>query len=115
MIQIKEQTHDEMVRMYMKLTKKELVEMLIESNNNLNRVLKNKPFTPITQPYVDMGGGLPDKVPYGEICSCNPKNGGSGVCGCIMGNNMVPNPEKYGYPKVNYITTTDTTDIQLKK
>lgn len=49
----------------------------------------------------------PDEVPYGELCSCNPKNGGSGVCGCIMGNKMVPNPKKYGYPKTNFGTTTD--------
>jgi len=30
-----------------------------------------------------------NSVPYSEICSCNPKNGGSGVCGCTMGNQMV--------------------------
>lgn len=38
--------------------------------------------------------GVPDEVPYGDICSCNPKNGGSGICGCIMGNTMVPNHKK---------------------
>ena len=37
----------------------------------------------------------PDEVPYHSICSCNPKNGGSGMCGCIMGNKMVRNPKKY--------------------
>ncbi len=37
----------------------------------------------------------PDEVPFGSICSCNPKNGGSGICGCIMGNTMVRNPKKY--------------------
>jgi hypothetical protein len=36
----------------------------------------------------------PDEVPYGSICSCNPMNGGSGICGCINGNKMVPNPKK---------------------
>lgn len=35
----------------------------------------------------------PLEVPYGEICSCNPKNGGSGICGCVMGNTMVRNPK----------------------
>jgi hypothetical protein len=40
--------------------------------------------------------GEPDEVPYGQICSCNPSNGGSGICGCIMGNKMVPNPKKFG-------------------
>ena len=53
----------------------------------------------------------PDEVPYGELCSCNSKNGGSGVCGCIMGNKMVPNPKKYGYPKTNTTTTLTSTDI----
>ena len=42
-----------------------------------------------------------DMVPYGETCSCNPKNGGSGVCGCVMGNTMVPNPKKFGTPVIN--------------
>ena len=49
----------------------------------------------------------PDEVPYASICSCNPANGGSGICGCIMGNQMVPNPKKYGYPKINSKTSTD--------
>lgn len=30
-----------------------------------------------------------DKVPYWTICSCNPQNGGSGICWCVMGNKMV--------------------------
>jgi hypothetical protein len=37
----------------------------------------------------------PDEVPYHSICSCNPRNGGSGICGCIMANKMVRNPKKY--------------------
>ena len=37
----------------------------------------------------------PDEVPYYSICSCSPQNGGSGICGCIMANKMVPNPKKY--------------------
>jgi hypothetical protein len=35
----------------------------------------------------------PLEVRYGEVCSCNPKNGGSGICGCTMGNTMVRNPK----------------------
>lgn len=42
-----------------------------------------------------------DMVPYSETCSCNPKNGGSGICGCVMANTMVPNPKKYGRPVIN--------------
>ena len=51
----------------------------------------------------------PDEVPYGEICSCNPKNGGSGICGCVMGNRMVQNPKKYNS---SYITTNFQIDIK---
>jgi hypothetical protein len=29
------------------------------------------------------------KVPYSTLCSCNPANGGSGICGCIQGNKLV--------------------------
>ena len=39
--------------------------------------------------------GEPDEVPYASICGCKPIRGGSGVCGCMMGNTMVPNPKKY--------------------
>ena len=42
-----------------------------------------------------------DMVPYSETCSCNPKNGGSGICGCVMANTLVPNPKKYGTPVIN--------------
>lgn len=56
---------------------------------------------------IDLCKTEPDEVPYGETCSCNPKNGGSGICGCVMANRMVPNPKKHGYPKTNFTTTTD--------
>lgn len=38
----------------------------------------------------------PEEVPYSSICGCNPINGGSGVCGCTLGNTMVKNPKTYG-------------------
>jgi hypothetical protein len=33
--------------------------------------------------------GNPGLVPYHTICSCNPANGGSGICGCVIANKMV--------------------------
>ena len=33
--------------------------------------------------------GNSDLVPYHTICSCNPANGGNGICGCVIGNKMV--------------------------
>jgi hypothetical protein len=42
-------------------------------------------------------------VPYHTICSCNPANGGGGICGCTMGNKLVPNNSKSNI----YTTTSD--------
>jgi hypothetical protein len=54
-------------------------------------------------------GTEPEKVPYGSICSCNPANGGSGICGCIMGNQMVPNPKLSGtLDNLSRTTTANT-------
>ena len=50
----------------------------------------------------------PDEVKYGSICSCNPMNGGSGICGCINGNKMVPNPKKNSVV-TETITSNNTT------
>jgi len=44
-----------------------------------------------------------DKVPYSTICSCNPINGGSGICGCTIGDTMVTNPK---HININATTTS---------
>ena len=87
MIQIIEQTKEEKVKMYSKLSKKELIEMLIEANRHLNN----------RQAEIN----YPDKVPYSELCSCNPRNGGSGICGCTMANQLVDRNITY---KTEYVT-----------
>jgi hypothetical protein len=98
-------------------TLKELIKAiptkLVEEEEIINSVLKlldlyeqdnNQPANPIPPPYPiprdNKGVPLPnptvyprtgdDLVRYGEICSCNPKNGGSGICGCVMGNELIP-------------------------
>lgn len=54
-------------------------------------------------------GTDPEKVPYASICSCNPANGGSGICGCIIGNHMVPNPKLPGtLDNLSRTTTANT-------
>lgn len=59
-----------------------------------------------TKPIEDHLGRLPDEVPYGTICSCNPLNGGSGICECVIGDRMVPNLKKNDTGNnSNYITT----------
>ena len=45
---------------------------------------------------------MAEKVPYGTLCSCNPANGGSGICGCIMANQLV-DPDLYR--RTNFDTT----------
>ena len=39
--------------------------------------------------------GANRKVTFGDLCACNPANGGSGICGCIMGNDIVQTPTEY--------------------
>lgn len=62
--------------------------------------MTNKPYN------FDSFNTEPDEVPYGEICSCNTKNGGSGICGCVMANRMVQNPKKNNSSASNYSTIT---------
>lgn len=66
---------------------KELLEKMEE--------LAKKPptFIPPPIPVIDRDPyGEPSLVPYHTMCACNPANGGSGICGCVIGNKMVPNP-----------------------
>jgi len=81
---------EEKIEMYNKLSKKELILMLIEANKYLDN----------RQPYIT----YPDQVPYNELCSCNPKNGGSGICGCTMGNEMVKRNNNYTSEFLTYTT-----------
>jgi hypothetical protein len=46
----------------------------------------------------------PKKVPYNKVCSCNPENGGSGICGCIQGNKLVDPIQK-----TNFSTSSSAT------
>jgi hypothetical protein len=46
-------------------------------------------------------------VPYHTICGCNPANGGNGICGCVIANQMV---RKSGG---TYTTTNTSTDTQF--
>lgn len=52
---------------------------------------------------------VPDMVPYHTVCSCSKENGGGGICGCVMPNQMVPNPKKY------HTTVGTTTTLNLDK
>jgi hypothetical protein len=75
------------------------------------------PFTfskPFDQ-WTPIGGSIDNRVPYSTLCSCNPANGGSGICGCVMANKLVE-PADFSGPyssnsKVNYTySKTPNTD-----
>lgn len=94
------------------LTKAQIVERLLENKSItaaeaviLLQENQSQPHIPyinpfINSPYITDGEEM---VPYGTYCSCNPANGGSGLCGCIMGNQLVPKRKSY------YTTTTINT------
>jgi hypothetical protein len=58
---------------------------LYESDGNVIDSIGVNPITLIN-------GDLFNKVPYHTICSCNPINGGNGICGCTISNMLVDKP-----------------------
>ena len=84
-----------------KETLKELIEIEFERSETISQFkdsvfrlidLYDKDSLSISDPYpwvrtdsISKDG----KVPYWTKCSCNPANGGSGICGCVMANKMV--------------------------
>lgn len=72
------------------------IEESVEDTKGVVQPNPNYPGMPITPDNKDM-------VPYGTICSCNPTNGGSGICGCTIANKLVPRNSKSNI----YTTTTD--------
>lgn len=76
MVKTVNMSYEDKVKMYNKLSKKELIEMLIASNCYNDYGIVNT-FKNI------------DQVPYSELCGCNPKNGGSGICGCTLATPLV--------------------------
>lgn len=63
------------------LLKQEIIRLLALFEMDNEPIIINSPV--YTLPEEEM-------VPYGTYCSCNPRNGGSGICGCVMGNTLVP-------------------------
>lgn len=80
MYQVQEMTYDEKVKMYSKSSKKELIQMLLENQRLLELTVNQN----IPTPY-----DYKSDLVYSDVCPCNPKNGGSGICGCIMPNQII--------------------------
>lgn len=82
-----------------------LQETVIQKPWDNNQIIGPGPFAPPDYPNPwDIICEEDEMVPYGNICSCNPANGGSGICGCIMGNKMVP--KKQGTGVITWSTST---------
>jgi hypothetical protein len=97
-------TDDDYRKMYNGLKKKQLIEMLIENQKIVRLLLSNHNYDDTSQPVIHHVN-VDDKVPYNTICECNPKNGGSGICGCTMANMMV---DRSPITNIPYYTTTST-------
>jgi len=78
-------------------TFKKLVESEFTRTNDLSlikekiRQLLNLYESDCEQDKVDENCNL---IPYHHLCGCNPINGGSGVCGCGIGNILVKSEYK---------------------
>lgn len=70
------------------------------------------PYKPTPNPYT---GGKEGKVMYSDICNCNPKNGGNGICGCVIAHELVDPNIKQGIASTGTIVTSGNTSYTIKK
>jgi hypothetical protein len=91
-----------------------LIEEIFEKESDINQI-KEKVLIALKAYYLEksknsfppiLPSNITDLVPYGSICSCNPANGGSGICGCVIANKLVPNPAHSN--KQYHVTNTTT-------
>lgn len=91
-------------------TLKKLIEDAFQKSSDISEfkedVIKLIDLYESDQTFIPTPGFIVDdsfkEVPYNEICPCNPKNGGSGICGCCIPNQLV---------KYNTILASDTTSV----
>lgn len=64
-----------------------------DNSNELSDFIKEQPksiFKHYPSPYDKIGIiQSEEKVPYHTLCGCNPDKGGSGICNCVMANELV--------------------------
>jgi hypothetical protein len=77
------------------------VDKIRQALQNVHRHDEKPTIDPVVPVYPRVDNG--EMVPHHTICGCNPANGGSGICGCIMGNKLVPKVSKTNI----YTTTSD--------
>jgi DNA-directed RNA polymerase subunit RPC12/RpoP len=81
--------------------------------NQTYEKVENNPTYPIFGEPINCQPNGTGKIPYHTICSCNPAKGGSGICGCSIGSNMIDNPNSVNITTgsnmgISGITTTGT-------
>jgi hypothetical protein len=76
--------------------------------SKVDRALPDFKWRPSQQPPLYRNRENKSKVPYSTLCSCNPANGGSGICGCIQGNKLV-DPDYFD--KTNF-TQSNTSELE---
>lgn len=74
---------DERVKMYNKLTKEELIQLLVDRDSVIDKLVLDK-----TNKSMLLTESNKPKL-YSEICPCNTSNGGNGICGCVMANKVI--------------------------
>lgn len=87
--------------MYLKTKKELIIDRLLENKDiTLEEAaeLSKEEILPITYPQpINNPLGSDDwatremnrRIQYAENCPCNPKNGGSGICGCTLANPFI--------------------------
>jgi hypothetical protein len=86
------------------IPEEEMTPLLILIKNAVDKLKSDNLTLPNIGPSITYPGTFPTEpieVPFHVTCSCNPKNGGSGICGCVMANKMVPNPNLKGNNNTN--------------
>ncbi len=81
MYQLVEMTYEEKVELYKKCPKDALIQMLLENQRLLEMSLSRNSVLNYGYEYE-----YQTNLTVGDTCSCNPKNGGNGICHCTMAN-----------------------------
>ena len=85
-------------------------ERIMSMSNALNANNENKEFNKeINNINLQIQNNTSGLVPFYETCSCNPKNGGSSICGCTMSHKMVDRNTTF----TTTSTTTSNTDLNF--
>lgn len=103
MIQSKRMSDDDYRKMYNGLKKKQLIEILIDTQKMLKVLMMQNQQPEYPELLIEK-----KKVPYNTICGCNPSNGGDGICGCTMGNQIVEVNPTTNIPHFRTTTTFGT-------